>query len=115
MATRAKTQSALLVPAVPPDSEEAHKILVACKEPGHPFKVTFSPKWTGNGFTGGTVVCQHGRHKTLEGATRCAAAHRRALTERRVENFSLHIEAAPSVLWTCSDGRRWPREAPAGE
>lgn len=111
----ASTPEEKLVPDVPSDSEEARRVMREATTPAYPYKVTYSPKWRAKeGFTSGTVICQHGRHKTLEGAARCAAAHHQALAQK-IEFFSVRVEAAPSVLWHAGDGRRWPKERPTGE
>jgi hypothetical protein len=101
------------VPQSPPACVAAGEILEAVIEPTHPFVVTYHPKWTGQAFGSGTVVCQHGRHRTLEGAARCAAAHVEAL--RKLPHYAVWIGTATSVMWKASDGRRGPRTKPGGE
>jgi len=103
-----------LVAQSPAHSPEAESILETIVTPSHPYMVTYYPKWDGEKFTMGTVVCQHGRHRTIEGAARCAAAHGRAL-RGKAQHFAVRIQAAPSVMWKTQDGRRHPRVQPAGD
>lgn len=93
-----------LVAATPEHSTAATDIVDEMQEPTHPYKVMYAPKWDGWRFTAGTVGCQHGRHRTKEGAADCAAAHVRAL-RGKVKYFTVRIENAPCVLWAESERR----------
>jgi len=76
--------AAALVAVTPHHCSQATDILSEMQEPTHPYRVMFAPKWDGRKFTAGTVVCQHRRHRTKEGAARCAAAHLRALRGKKI-------------------------------
>lgn len=109
-----KTRPTSLVAHHPVGTAEGEAIAEALVCPEYPYLVTYSPKWNGYQFTAGTVVCQHGRHRTPEGASRCAAAHVSVL-KKKLPHYSVRVSTAPSVMWKSSDGRRLPRRSPAGE
>ncbi len=103
-----------LVSAKPEHCAEEADILNEMQESPAPYKVVYAPKWDGWQFTAGTVICQHRRHKTKEGAARCAAAHLRAL-RGKVKYFTVRVEMSPTVLWAESERRPTNGHRPTGD